>query len=380
MSRIQVIRRCFNCGTPLQTDDPEASGYINKETFEKYGPSSVLLCDKCFHEARYNIAPRAPEIDDDFLSIVQDAKASDSLIVYFVDVFSFEASFAPELVDELEGAKVLVCANKRDLLPPKESDDALREYVAHRFRAAKVAAKADDVILTSLNSLSNVSALVEEIQRRREFHDVYLLGSKNAGKSAFRDAFLRTYNNSFDRPVETVLYPRTEIPVMQIPLDASTYLYDFPGFPITNDIRGVCEGLVRKITPLKHVNGRKLALPKGGAFSLEGLLYVALTSGKKTNMNLYFKNELAVRHGSSKALEGSFFRRLKDGKVGVYDPSYDEPADFDAFDIEVTETGKRDIGIEGLGWFSFEADKQTFRIMVPKGVSVYTSRTKIKRK
>ena len=380
MSRIQVIRRCFNCGAILQTEDKEKPGFINPETFEKYGPSSVLLCDKCFHEARYNIAPKAPIVSEDILTIAEDARASDSLVVYFVDIFSFEASFAPELVEALEGCRMFICANKRDLLPSKVDDDILREYVAHRFRASKMSVRAEDVILTSLTSVSDVSTLFEEISKRREFHDVFLFGTKNAGKTVFRDAFLRKYNNQFFSPVETVLYPRTQVTCMQVPLDSSTYLYDFPGFPLNNDMRGVCEGLVRKLYPVKRVNARKVSLGKADCFSVEGLLLVELTEGKKTQIAAYFREDLSIRHGSSKSLAPSFFRRLKNGKVDVYDPNFDEASDFDAFEIVVEEQGRRDIGIEGFGWFSFDAAHQTFRLMVPKGVSVYTSRCKIGKK
>ena len=54
-------------------------------------------------------------------------------------------------------------------------------------------------------------------------------------------------------------------------------------------------------------------------------------------------------------------------------------ADFDVYDFEITEVGDRDIGILGLGWFHFIGNKQTYRVFVPKGVYVYTTRSKIKK-
>ena len=53
-------------------------------------------------------------------------------------------------------------------------------------------------------------------------------------------------------------------------------------------------------------------------------------------------------------------------------------SEFDTYDIEVTEEKNRDIGISGLGWISFIGNKQVFRIIVPKGVFVYTTRSKVK--
>lgn len=55
----------------------------------------------------------------------------------------------------------------------------------------------------------------------------------------------------------------------------------------------------------------------------------------------------------------------------------DGPEKFDIYDIEVTEEGQRDIGILGLGWISFKGEGQTFRVTLPKGVFLYTSRAKV---
>ena len=52
--------------------------------------------------------------------------------------------------------------------------------------------------------------------------------------------------------------------------------------------------------------------------------------------------------------------------------------DFDVYEFQITEEGGRDIGILGLGWINFNGNKQSFRVYVPKGVYVYTTRSKIK--
>ena len=55
MSRIQVIRRCFNCGTPLQTDDPEEVKRlmltpINDEITEREPYNGYLIYQGGVHE------------------------------------------------------------------------------------------------------------------------------------------------------------------------------------------------------------------------------------------------------------------------------------------------------------------------------------------
>ena len=47
------------------------------------------------------------------------------------------------------------------------------------------------------------------------------------------------------------------------------------------------------------------------------------------------------------------------------------------YDVKIDQEGERDIGILGLGWISFKGNNQTFRVSVPKGVYIYTSRSKV---
>ena len=53
----------------------------------------------------------------------------------------------------------------------------------------------------------------------------------------------------------------------------------------------------------------------------------------------------------------------------------------EVFDIEIKNGGGmyRDIGFAGLGWITFKATNQKFRVYVPRGVAIYTSRTKVKK-
>ena len=51
------------------------------------------------------------------------------------------------------------------------------------------------------------------------------------------------------------------------------------------------------------------------------------------------------------------------------------------FDIAINnESGSyRDLGFAGLGWVSMKATNQKLRVYVPKCLSIYTSRPKVKK-
>ena len=148
MAEINQIRRCYNCGAILQSEDPSKEGYVKKETLEN-ASQNFLFCDKCFEIERYRKRSNEPLLEPDFLKLLEDVKKKNALIVYVVNVFSFEASFHHQVLEALDGMNLLVVANKFDLLPVGTSKEETREYVAHRFRAAGLKLKADDVILAS---------------------------------------------------------------------------------------------------------------------------------------------------------------------------------------------------------------------------------------
>ncbi len=378
MSRFDVVRRCYNCGAILQGEDPKKEGYVDPKLLDT-PLSTVLFCEKCWADQRYNIAPKTPEVSEEYLSILQGAQASDALIVYVVDLFSFEASFVPEVVDAINGLKVLVIANKRDLLPVKAKDDELREYVAHRFRVAKISCKADDVILTSLTSIQDIAPIVERIQELRRGHDVYAIAATGAGKTLLLSSFIRGYVNPTGKPIQTLNYPGTSIPCLTIPLDRSTCMYELPGTSIENSILSKLDlGSALVVTPSQPVKGKSLSLNPGDSVFFGGLARLEFLQGERTTMHCYFASRVSIEKTHSPTPESAFFKALGRDALVPTSKTVALPSDFDAFEIQVEETGKRDIGIEGFGWFSFEGNGQRFRIFLPKGVSVYTSRAKIK--
>lgn len=58
MSKMSVVRRCYNCGAILQCEDESKEGYIEPRLLEG-GDETVLFCAKCWSTQRYNFAPRA---------------------------------------------------------------------------------------------------------------------------------------------------------------------------------------------------------------------------------------------------------------------------------------------------------------------------------
>ena len=182
MPTINQIRRCYNCGVILQCDDPNKEGYVKKETLES-ASQNFLFCDKCFEKERYRKRSNEPLLENDFVTLLNDAKKKQALIVYVVNLFSFEAAFNHQLNDILNGMNILVVANKFDLLPSGTKKDEIEEYVAHRFRAAGLQMSADKVIVASAFDDDTAREIMMRIYGTKNGKAVFIVGRHLAGKS-----------------------------------------------------------------------------------------------------------------------------------------------------------------------------------------------------
>ena len=378
MSQFNFVRRCHSCGAILQSDDPNASGYIDADVLANL-QARVLFCNHCFADARYNFSPSDPKVDEDIATMLEDAESTDALIVYVVDLFSFENSFIPEITEIIQGLPMVVVANKRDLLPADCSDEDLREYVAHRFRVAHLSCTSDDVMLCSLHSESDVSGVFEMINTRRRAHDVFVIGAKFSGKTQLISSLLHGYVNPTNRSISTITYPGTALQVMQIPLDNSSFLYDTPGTSLSNSLSVRVDAKSRGvIAPKKEVEPRKIVLDLGDTLFLGGVARIELIQGERTILQFFASPKVDTLRTGSKEAEALFFKKIKKEALLPLPSFQPSPVDYDAYDLQITESTRRDIGIAGLGWFNFQGKGQTFRIYVLKGVGIYASRPKVK--
>jgi len=374
MSKLNIIRKCYSCGAILQDEDPNKDGYISKEKFEN--DARVMFCDKCFNKESYNLVPNDIIINDAFRTILADAHATDALIVYVLDLFSFEASFSKEITKKLVGRNVLVVATKRDLLPKNVDDAILKEDVAHRLRMEKIRVK--DIILTSATTEYNIKDILTKINELRKGHDTYLIGGYGMGKTMLINALLKNYKNTSNRQIKTMEYPGTSLSVLQIPLDKNSTLYDTEGIVIANSItEHVEKELLKYIIPKQEIKEDSHKMWPDVSLFIGGIARFDFIKGKTTTVYCYFSRKIDVKRISTRRVDAIFDKQLKKGKLTPSSKSLTSLANFNTYEINIQEHECRDIGIQGLGWISFMGEEQTFRVSVPKGVGVYSCRAKI---
>lgn len=374
MPNISRVKRCYHCGAILQHKDANQPGYISSEIIDKY-PDGLLLCDECYKSEKQN-APQEAVLDEEYLNILETIKAKKALVVYVVDLFSFEGSFIRKVNDMLNGCDVLAIGNKRDLLPKNVDDKELLLYIKHRLRVAKLDVK--DVVLTSSTTGYNIDLMYEKIKKLSVGKDVYFVGASISGKSALIAEFLKKFKNNTNEYVVTYTFPNTNLRGFKIPLGNHMYIYETPGLSIDNSMLSKVDEIVaKKILPDSTICPKSFKLNPGLSLMFGGLALIELISGEETKVDVYCKTGLDLK--VSKNGEARFVNVLSRHTLQPCCDEFRSFADFDVYDFEITEVGDRDIGILGLGWFHFIGNKQTYRVFVPKGVYVYTTRSKIKK-
>ena len=380
MGKCKRVLRCYHCGSVLQTKDPKQKGYISeKEVGGDLTTNKILYCDRCFDVIRsFNNSALDLQIDQDILRILDDAIATDALIIWVIDLFAFNGALNPEIAKKVKKLKVVVVGNKVDLLPVKGKEKGLKEYINERFQEFGI--KPHAVRLLGNSNKIDMSKLLDEMNDARQGHDVYLIGNALSGKTTLINRMLKFYENKTKREIRTVTYGDTGIKVLEIPLSKSSFLYELPGFSQNTSVINKVEKDVKAfILPRKQLKVALRTLLAKEAFIIGSLASFALMEGKATMFKFYSAEGVETKKVKAANVEAAFTENNEKKNVRPVSNRYSTFLDYDVFDYQMEKDGKyHDIAIEGLGWVTFKATGQTIRVIAPKGAEIKESLSRIR--
>lgn len=379
MGKIKRVLRCYNCGAVLQSKNEEERGYVNAKLLDSSRDDLVIYCQKCFDKMKViNSGALEQTIDNETFQILDDAKASDAIIVWVIDLFSFNGTFPMELIKKIKKLEVSVIATKRDLFSKSISDETFIRFINERFE--EVGIKPVSIKLLGTNDVITVKDLLEKDGQVRKGHDIYMIGSKNSGKTVLISKLLKTYKNKTKWNIKTDPYPGTSLKVLSIPLTNSTFLYELPGLSLTTSVLGKVEkDIVKLITPKKHIVDFTRPMIEGDYLVVGSLAAFGLEQGKPTSFRFFSAEGVETKKMRWKYVEDFL---VENSKKVVSRPASDHFTnfkDFDLFEYVMEDDGqKHDIAIRGLGWISFTGRGQTIRVMAPRGTAIKESLSKIR--
>ncbi len=372
MTKIKRMLRCYNCGALLQSKNQKEDGYIDKSFLASpNAENEVLYCTSCYEKMRaINASMLEQDVDDEILTILDDAVATDAMIIWVIDTFSFNGTFNPDIVKKIKKLKVVVIGNKFDLLSKKIKKEHMVKFIEDRFKEAGIT-PFSIILFENAESIESAS-LIERMNVAREGHDVYMIGSMASGKTSVINKSMKYFKNKTKRVIKTEKYPGTSVNVLEIPLSNSSFFYEVPGFSLVNTVFGKTEPFVQKlILPKKEIKTFYRLLNLGEAIMIGSLAAFALLKGKPTSMRFYSAEGVECKKVSYKKLFDAFEENLDKKTLRPVSDRLNTFVDFDVFEITMDNDGLlHDISISGLGWLSFVAKGQTIFVLAPKGATI----------
>jgi 30S ribosome assembly GTPase len=375
MNEIKRIRRCPGCGVILQTLDESLPGYVPEKHIERH---EVIICQRCFKLQHYgeDISNGQPHVNEDFLKILKRAKDENALIIYVVDLFAFNSSISPEINKIIKGMDIIGVANKRDLLPKSVNENKLRDYVIDHCNKANLIF--NELIIASPLKNYRIDDLKQLIQKWRKGRNVYVIGATSSGKSTLVNTYIRNYTNTTNSMITTSPFPGTTLRIIEIPLDNSSFLYDTPGYVIDNSLISIVEkDVLKSIVPREVIKPRTYQLFAKQSIIMGGLARFDYLKGRLTGFTFYISPRVQLRRSQLIYADHSFNNMIEKRKIHPVSKRINNLQDLEAFEITIEEEGRVDVGIAGLGWINFQGNKQTIRVLAPKGVHIYIETPKI---
>ena len=359
---------CYGCGQILQCDDETKAGYVPDKILET---KDNILCQRCFKLQHYNTNSEIQLVEDDYITILKNIANENALLVYVIDVFNFESSLIKNLNQYLGNNKILVLANKRDLIPSSVKDDKLLEWIKLKLEDNKIN-NIIDIIMASGQTNYNTDLIMDKIDSLREGKDVYIIGNANVGKSTFINSLLKNYSNETDKFITTSSFPGTTLNVIRIPLDKNSYIYDTPGIIQKDSMLYAVEPRILKyLLPRKEIKPLTYQLKSNQSLFIGGLATFDFLEGSETGFTCYFSTFVKVHRTKLEKKETVFNSIVASKYILPHSNRITSYNDLELKKIEFDKPGKVDVVISGYGWISFEYKNQKVEVYAPKNCKVY---------
>lgn len=378
MGKIRRVLRCYQCGAILQDAKKDEKGYISSDILHNE-EQQIMYCNSCYEKIKaINSGMLSTDADEEALKILDDAVATDALIIWVVDLFSFNGTLNPKIVKKVKKLKVVVIGNKFDLFPKKVSSESIAEYIKERFN--EVGIKPYKIRIFKNAEDIDGHELIKDMNKVREGHDVYMIGSTASGKTSIINKGLKSYVNKSKRVIKTEVYPGTNLNVLEIPLSNSSFFYEVPGFSLVNSVYGKVEKETFKmVLPKSEIKITSKTLDNDESLMIGSLGAFQLVQGKSTPIKFYSSEMVETKKIKSVKLEAALIENTTKKSLRPVSERYTDFKDFDIFEYTMENDGElHDIAISGLGWISFVAKGQIIRVYAPKGTALKECKSKIR--
>ncbi len=272
-----MTKKCIGCGTTLQTDKQNATGYIPKE---KYDDSSY--CERCFKIMHYNekIITKLENIND---YIIEEVNKKAEYVYFLLDFLSI----SEETINTFKSIKVpkTLIISKLDIIPKSIKNNNIINWLQNEYKIN------EDIFFQSTKKNLNTSRITNYLEEH-SIKEVYILGYTNTGKSTLINK-LSTINNITNQTITTSLTPNTTVDFIKIKLNDNLTIIDSPGFTLNNTIYNENEfDLIKKVNPKTFLKPITYQVKEISSILIEDK--IRISSSIKNSLTFYMSNDLSI--------------------------------------------------------------------------------------
>eukprot|EP00670_Eutreptiella_braarudii_P010201 CAMPEP_0174310088 /NCGR_PEP_ID=MMETSP0810-20121108/2827_1 /TAXON_ID=73025 ORGANISM="Eutreptiella gymnastica-like, Strain CCMP1594" /NCGR_SAMPLE_ID=MMETSP0810 /ASSEMBLY_ACC=CAM_ASM_000659 /LENGTH=667 /DNA_ID=CAMNT_0015417905 /DNA_START=40 /DNA_END=2040 /DNA_ORIENTATION=- len=288
-----------------------------------------------------------------FRALLEPLRKKACTIVMFVDLFDFHGSILKDLRHVAGFNRVLIVANKADLLPERADLGRVQRWVwqeCKRLRLPQITMR--DIYLVSCKTGLGIETLLTQIKRQTGWRETYIVGAANVGKSSFINALMhvgapkqgRQRRKGKKAPpkrqlVTASFIPGTTLDFVKVDV-RGTLMYDTPGILMPHQLTSrLTSEEIAAVVPSKRIRPVTLRIaPQHGVLIGAGLAQVDVVAGKAMQLTFFMAPDVTLHPCKT---EGAAEKAVKHAG-GLLKPPFEpervemllEGSETFAFDIE----------------------------------------------
>ena len=293
-------KKCLGCGSILQDNNPMLIGYTDNLT--------NTYCKRCFRMRNYGEYMVVPQNNKEYINLLQDINNSKSLVLFVIDILSFQNDFYG-ILDYLKNNPCILVINKRDVLPLSIRNEKILDYFKNEGKFL-------DYVIVSAKKNFNIDNLISTIDKYRVDDKVYFVGATNAGKSTLINKIISDYSITLDDDLITTS-PLPQTTLKEIVINFRDYkIIDTPGVVSKNNIlNDLSSNMIKMVSCKEKIKPITFRIFKGQTILIGDFIRIDYNEDYRNSFTLFMSNKIKIRKVKTASLEEV---PLKDIKVLHY--------------------------------------------------------------
>ncbi|MBO2520671.1 MAG: hypothetical protein CW345_02525 [Firmicutes bacterium] len=352
---------CEGCGVPLQSERPDAPGYVPAHVLSRGEP---VVCQRCFRITNYGKEETVVKVDEeDAWSTVLDVIDRVDAVIMIVDIVDFEGTYLTRLAQYPR--RLLVAVNKVDLLPSKTPPEEVAAWVKDRLAADGI--EACGVFPVSARDGFGTRQLLDGAKRHAgRGGRVGLVGATNVGKSTLLSRWLKPTGE----PGPTVSrIPGTTLGAIPKQLaPEGIEIVDTPGLtPGQRVTDHVCRACAQRLVPDRPLSSKLLKLAAGQSAVIGGIAAFTPLESDERIVLLFAASEVPIHRVKEVRVDRWLRGEPIPGQTVLCEACRAAIAKVGWEEIVVEVGEMEDVAVHGLGWLSPRRSGLKVRALVPAG-------------